>query len=1110
MVGLVAAAVYWIGMPIYCIAAARRASRQAAGNESDVQQLRHLVGELRAQVRDLLAEHTQPAPPPAPEAAAPQQAAAPAQAPMPPPVPARSPAPVVSLPFPPSTPVPPAATAVPASPALPGAADTYAPPGAAAGASPPATPAPMDPAASTPSARSASRAAPAATAATAATGTAAPAAPAAPAWLVAARDWLFGGNVVAKLGLLILFMGVSFLLKYAAANFNTPIELRLSGVVLADLALLAWGWRIRDSRPGISLPVQGTAIAVLILTTFAAFRVYHLLPATLAFALLTVLVAFACVLAVLQNAVWLAVFGIIGGFAAPVLVSTGSGNHIALFSYCAILNAGILYIATKKSWRALNVLGFACTFVLGTSWGVLRYTPHHYLSAQLFLGLFLLMYIAIAVFYAQRQAPKLAHYVDGTLVFGTPLAAIGLQHGLVQHMEFGMAWSALAIGLLYAGLALALWRRLGATSRLLCESFLALGVVFGTLALPFALDGRWTAAAWALEGAGVVWVGLRQQRKLAWTFGLLVQGAAWIGFLGDIISLDAAVLANANIWLGFLILAAGTFIVAVQFRGAGQAVPAAVRDPLATLLLAIAAAWLLAGTWYEVVSRSSGATQLNLLTASALVVAALLGVIAARMRWRIAGGYTVAVQLLAAGVFLYRTRWDWLDSRVALLDGPFLSALMLGAGLWLSSLFFHRHAVRSADEKERTSLALTSEALLPGAGLAWYVMALAPLAACLADQYGLRPGFQGVHDLPAMLSFYAIGASLLALLAQHLACRMDWRGLRKLAMPVWLVQAGISGAMLLMMHFTGHTPGALAWCAYAAAWTASEYTLRTWTRMAWPLPHAALVAVHLLRIAAPWLMIWPVLNHAIAGWLLAGGTAEQIRMLLDGWEVSGGWARYLPAWAMMAATAVLLRCRADEWPLNPLAAWHQRFLLPVAAVWTLLLAARWNLLYSGAMAPLPYLPLLNPLDLTTGFALLLAAAAFRRHRFAPQRKGAAAGAGYVWFNLMLLRSVSNYMDVPYQFNALMASQFVQALLSLVWTVSAMVLMRMAARRGMRTLWGIGAALLAVVVLKLFAVDLSNAGGIERIVSFIGAGLLMVAIGYVAPLPPAAPRAEVAQ
>jgi uncharacterized membrane protein len=1055
ILGILALGLYLIGMPVYCILAARRASRHAESNDRDLSQLRHLVDDLRMQVRELSAKRA----PTFPAARQDAQAAPAASAP-----PAAPPT------------APPAAPPV-ARPAAPAAAPADAPadapanfPAAAADDTPLYTRSLGEP----------------------------------PAWLAAARAWLFGGNIVAKLGLLILFMGVGFLLKYTAANFNTPIELRLSTVALADLALLAWGWRIHKTRPGISLPVQGTAIAVLILTTFAAFRLYHLLPATPAFALLIVFVAFACVLAVLQDAVWLAVFGIIGGFAAPVLISTGSGNHIALFSYCAILNAGILCIATKKSWRALNVLGFACTFVLGTSWGVLRYAPENYLSAQLFLGLFLLMYIAVAVFYAQRQAPKLAHYVDGTLVFGTPLAAIGLQHGLVQHMEFGMAWSALAMGLLYTGLALALWRRMGAGGRLLAESFLALGVVFGTLALPFALDGRWSATAWALEGAGLVWVGLRQQRKLAWAFGLLVQAAAWIGFLSDIITPDAGIGAGANIWLGFLILAASTFIAAVQLRGADDAVPAALRSDLAPFLLAVAAAWLLAGAWNEVFSRSSGALQLNLLTASALVVAALLGVIAVRMRWRMAGSYTVAVQLLAAAVFLYRANWNWVDGRVALLDGPFLSAAMLGAGLFLSSLSFHRHAQRSAAQDDGDALALTSDALLAGVGLAWFGMALAPLASWLADQYYLPQSL----DVPAMASFYAIAASMLALVLQYLARRLDWSGLRALAAPVWLALAGIGAAMLLVMYVASQTPGALAWSAYAIAWAAAEYTLRTWTRMAWPLPRAALVALHLLRIAVPWMMIWPVLNHAISGALLAGGTEAQARLLLDGWEASGGWARYLPAWAMMAATAFLLRCAAkDDWPLQPLNGWHRRVLLPIGAAWTLLLAARWNLLYSGAMEPLPYLPLLNPLDLTTGFALLLAAAAFREHRYAAQLRLAAAGAGYVWFNLILLRSVSNYMDVPYRFHELMASQFVQALLSLAWTVSAMLLMRMAAQRGLRTLWGVGAALLAVVVLKLFAVDLSNAGGIERIVSFIGAGLLMVAIGYVAPLPPAAQRAE---
>ena len=71
-------------------------------------------------------------------------------------------------------------------------------------------------------------------------------------------------------------------------------------------------------------------------------------------------------------------------------------------------------------------------------------------------------------------------------------------------------------------------------------------------------------------------------------------------------------------------------------------------------------------------------------------------------------------------------------------------------------------------------------------------------------------------------------------------------------------------------------------------------------------------------------------------------------------------------------------------------------------------------------------------------------------------------------------------------------------------VIALALMLFATRRAVRTVWFTGAVLMAVVVAKLFLIDLSNIGGIERIVSFIGVGILMLVIGYVAPLPPKSP------
>ena len=160
------------------------------------------------------------------------------------------------------------------------------------------------------------------------------------------------------------------------------------------------------------------------------------------------------------------------------------------------------------------------------------------------------------------------------------------------------------------------------------------------------------------------------------------------------------------------------------------------------------------------------------------------------------------------------------------------------------------------------------------------------------------------------------------------------------------------------------------------------------------------------------------------------------------------------------------------------------------------------------MRPLPYLPILNPIDLTTCFAALLALWTYRLldgdnerlWEIKPYVSAITALAVYAWFNLVLLRSAAQYLDIDYAFVALFRSQFVQAMLSLVWSATALILMRLAAVQKQRIPWMAGAGLLVAVVAKLFFIDLTNVGGVERIVSFLGVGALMLAIGYLAPFP----------
>ncbi len=335
------------------------------------------------------------------------------------------------------------------------------------------------------------------------------------------KDWFTEGNVPVKVGMLVLFAGVAALLKYAADEgwFTFPIEFRLVGVTLASIAALVFAWRQRDTRRAFSLSLQGGAIGILLLTVFAAFRLYHLLPATVAFALMLILVAGVCVLAVLQDAIALAVLGILAGFAAPILISTGSGNHVFLFSYYGLLNIAILVIAWQRAWRVLNLIGFVFTYAIGTIWGVLSYRTNLFDSTEPFLLLFFAIYLAVPILYALKRSPDQRDAIDSTLLFGNPLAAFALQGALLDWERTPLAISALGLGIIYLLLAVSLIRRV----RILGESFAVLALGFSTLSVPLALSARTTGCIFALEGAALVWLGLRQERRLPRWIGLLLQ-----------------------------------------------------------------------------------------------------------------------------------------------------------------------------------------------------------------------------------------------------------------------------------------------------------------------------------------------------------------------------------------------------------------------------------------------------------------------------------------------------------------------------------------------------------------------------------------------------------
>jgi uncharacterized membrane protein len=202
-----------------------------------------------------------------------------------------------------------------------------------------------------------------------------------------------------------------------------------------------------------------------------------------------------------------------------------------------------------------------------------------------------------------------------------------------------------------------------------------------------------------------------------------------------------------------------------------------------------------------------------------------------------------------------------------------------------------------------------------------------------------------------------------------------------------------------------------------------------------------------------------------------------------------------------------------RWPFRA----HRETYLGMASLGLAVYLGAWSLVtnvtISNPSTPLPYFPLANPLDRVQAITLLilvrfwlqLRAQESASHSDLHQRSviGALVMLGFAWLNALLLRTLHRWVGIPYELEAMLRSTLVQSALSIFWACLALATMLIATRIRVRFLWLTGAGLLIAVVIKLFVVDLSSVGTIDRIVSFVGVGLLMLVLGYFSPLPPAA-------
>ncbi len=295
-----------------------------------------------------------------------------------------------------------------------------------------------------------------------------------------------GSQYLNRLGIIALLFGVSYFLHWAFSNnWIAPAAIVFIGL-LGGMGVIGLGeWFVRRGYGGFGFSLKALGTGALYLSLWAAFQLYHLVPAILTFTGMIAVTAATGFMALVQNSEALAVLAGIGGFLTPLLISTGHNLGLELFAYMLVLCAGMLWALAFRAWKNLLLTTFIGCVVVSLVWFSSSYTNDASFGAFLFSTLLWMVFIAAPILIDRFQSFK-----NSLVVICIPPAASA---AYLAAADVTLRWqqlSPVAIGIAIVLLVLS-WRLRGR----LRVVFFTLAVASGAFAVPIQLDTHWTTSA---------------------------------------------------------------------------------------------------------------------------------------------------------------------------------------------------------------------------------------------------------------------------------------------------------------------------------------------------------------------------------------------------------------------------------------------------------------------------------------------------------------------------------------------------------------------------------------------------------------------------------------
>ena len=318
-----------------------------------------------------------------------------------------------------------------------------------------------------------------------------------------------GESLISKIGMVVLVIGAAIGVKYSIENDLISPAVRIILGYLLGVLLLFTGIRLKPKYETFSAILVSGAMAILYFMTFAAYLFYGMLPQGAAFALMVLFTAATVFIALKYDRQIIAHLGLVGAYCIPFLLDEGRGKPEVLFSYIAIINLGILFIAFRKYWKPLSLFSFGVSWLIYCSWFAINfdYALHGSMAAFFAFLFFLIFYITFLAYKFIKK--EVFNALDVVLLLANSFIFYGLGYSIIEQSPDGESYLGVftLFNALVHGIVSFVAYRFKLADRNIFYLVTGLVLVFITISIPVQLDGNWVTLLWVGEATLLYFIG---------------------------------------------------------------------------------------------------------------------------------------------------------------------------------------------------------------------------------------------------------------------------------------------------------------------------------------------------------------------------------------------------------------------------------------------------------------------------------------------------------------------------------------------------------------------------------------------------------------------------